>query len=1504
MRAKRNTPSAASRHAPSTSLPAGGIQTAILDALPANIALLSPAGEILAVNASWRKFGAANSVPEKYGFVGQNYLEICERATGDSRGEALATAQGIRRVLQGEAPEFALEYSCHSPTSARWFRIMVSPLHSDRLAGAAVMHVDITERRLAEEALRRSEQEQRELARALAEEKSRLVTAQSVAKVGSWETNLATLEVIWSEETHHIFGTNPATFEPTHGDFLARVHPDDRAGVAAAFERSLAKTDIHKIEHRIVLPDGSIKSVEERWRVIHDSAHRAVRAVGTCRDITERKRSQAERELIFNLSVDLMSITHFDGPLEQVNPAWTKVLGWSAAELIGRPSIDFVLPEDRAATLQARQALIAGKPLRNLENRYRCKDGSFRWLSWNSEPLLETRQVFAVARDITEQKQAVIQLQQDQSMSRLAGRLARIGSWRFDVSTQQIVWSEQLRAIHEVPAGFNPTVEDGINFYAPEVREDIRATFLACVLDGTPFDRELPIITARGRRLWVRVIGEAARDERGAIVQAHGAFQDIDDRKQVEEQNRQLAERLTATLESITDAFFTVDRSWHFTFLNREAERLLAHARGELLGRSIWACFPEAVGTVFEREYSRALRENRSVSFEEFYAPLNTWFSIRAFPSENGLAVYFRDISARVQADRELARTHRALHMLSRCNEALIRTESEDRLLQEVCAIATGIGGFRLAWVGYALEDEARTIVPRAHAGVEDGYLSAIRLSWDAAQPAGQGPAGRTIRSGVPTILTDLADPSAHFVYLEDARKRGYHGVVCLPLKDGARVFGVLALYLESARPVPADELDLLRELADDLAFGIRNLRADEDRRRTHAAVLTMARGISASTGEEFFTKLTHNLIEALDACSGGIARCLSPDGKNLQILSAVVTGRSVADLDYAGVRPPDALEHDDLWLVPRNASALHPGCRQLAEAGIEACAVTRLRDAGGRPIGELFVQFRQPLERPDFVTSTFRIFASRAAAELERQTVDAKTREQAALLDKAQDAIVVRDLQHQITFWNKGAERVYGWTAAEVLGRKIRELLYFDPGVFDGTMQKLMAAGEWSGELVHLRKDGRKLDVEARWTLVRDDHGQPKSVLAINTDLTARKQLEHQFLRAQRMESIGTLAGGIAHDLNNLLAPIAMGVGLLKLHNPPPKSLPVIANIERSTQRGADLVKQVLSFARGVDGNRVPLQARHIIREVEAIIESTFPKDIAIEVSVPGDLPLVLADPTQLNQVLLNLCVNARDAMPQGGRLSLNARGAIIDEQYAAMNPDTKPGAYVVIEITDTGTGIPPEIVDRIFEPFFTTKELGKGTGLGLSTVLGIVRSHGGTVNVRSEPGKGSTFIIHLPAHTDGTTATVAASTAGETLPHGNGELILLVDDEAPILEITQQTLESFGYRVLTARDGARATGLYALHHREIAAVITDLMMPVMDGPALIVALQRINPAVRIIAASGYNAKGSVEKMTGSGVRHFLAKPFSSEALLTALKNVLAGDSPASGTARPLPSV
>lgn len=463
---------------------------------------------------------------------------------------------------------------------------------------------------------------------------------------------------------------------------------------------------------------------------------------------------------------------------------------------------------------------------------------------------------------------------------------------------------------------------------------------------------------------------------------------------------------------------------------------------------------------------------------------------------------------------------------------------------------------------------------------------------------------------------------------------------------------------------------------------------------------------------------------------------------------------------------------------------------------------------------------------------------------------------------------------------------RLLGFAVPETLSHEwwARQLHPEDRDRALQSVSDTLASGQSRTEYRMFHKNGTMRWVDDNRRLIRDAAGQPAEFVGVWTDITERKSLESQFLRAQRMESIGTLAGGIAHDLNNILAPILMSIELLKKMSANAESTELLETIQSSAQRGADIVRQVLSFARGMEGERVKVQIRHLCSDIKRIIHDTFPKDIRTQFTVPVETWTVLGDPTQIYQVLLNVCLNARDAMPHGGSLTISAENSVLDERHCALHIQAKPGHYVVLSVTDSGSGIPPNIIDKIFEPFFTTKAPNKGTGLGLSTAAAIVKSHGGFINVYSELGKGTTVKLYLPA------ADLTADAGPEApdqagLPRGNGETVLLVDDEASILTITSQTLLAFGYRVLTATDGADALAVYVQHRSDIALVVVDMMMPVMDGAAAIHALLRINPQAKIIATSGLQANGGVHKATGSGVKAFLMKPYTAATLLKSVR-------------------
>ena len=419
------------------------------------------------------------------------------------------------------------------------------------------------------------------------------------------------------------------------------------------------------------------------------------------------------------------------------------------------------------------------------------------------------------------------------------------------------------------------------------------------------------------------------------------------------------------------------------------------------------------------------------------------------------------------------------------------------------------------------------------------------------------------------------------------------------------------------------------------------------------------------------------------------------------------------------------------------------------------------------------------------------------------------------------------------------------------------------------------------------VRPDGAIRWVRHRTFCVRDGAGQVRRLISLAEDFTEQKKLEEQLLRSQRLEAIGTLAGGVAHDLNNILAPLLMAAELLKNRVTVPRDRDLVLMMEQGAQRGADIVKQLLAFSRGVEGGRSSVAPAAVLAEMTTLMRETFPRDLAIVSTVAPGLATVQANPTQLHQVLMNLCVNARDAMPRGGTLTLTGANVTLTAGDQHLHPAAQIGAYVVFSVADTGEGIPRENLNRIFDPFFTTKEVGKGTGLGLSTVLGIVRSHGGFITVYSELGRGTVFKVYLPAETT-PGAAAAGATTSPTAP-GRGELVIVVDDEPAIREATRELLQDAGYRVITAPSGREALLAFLEERETVRLVLTDLMMPGMSGAELAEALRALEPEVRIIATTGLDQDEKRAELAEIGVTEILTKPCAPAELLAAVHAMIA---------------
>jgi PAS domain S-box-containing protein len=604
--------------------------------------------------------------------------------------------------------------------------------------------------------------------------------------------------------------------------------------------------------------------------------------------------------------------------------------------------------------------------------------------------------------------------------------------------------------------------------------------------------------------------------------------------------------------------------------------------------------------------------------------------------------------------------------------------------------------------------------------------------------------------------------------------------------------------------------------------------------------------------------------------------------------------------------RPADALAA----LGPGWVELIHPEDRQAFEAGLHGAlegaetvwrSEFRLLRPGGATV-ELELRagiLRNPLGQAIRVVGGMSDISDRKRAER-------LLAEQAELLNKARDAIIVRDLEGGIRFWSKGAERIYGWRAEEVLGLRIIPRIYQDIRQFEQASASVLRDGEFTGELMHLTREGRPLAIEAHWTLVTDDAGTPRAILGIHTDITRRRALEAQLRQSQRLEAIGQLTGGIAHDFNNLLTVIVGSAELLEAESPPDEAgttHTLAGMIRTAAERGAELTHRLLAFSRRQALQPSAIDVNGTIAAMKSLLRRTLAEHIELAFDCSKPLELAFIDEAQLESAVLNLCLNARDAMPEGGRLTLGTHAIDIDEtDDAERDPELRPGRYIALSVSDTGVGIPSSLLPRVFEPFFTTKSAGKGTGLGLSMVYGFIRQSGGQVRVVSAPDRGTTVTLLLPC--------ARADDAGATMPELAPELpqadarpldrsVLIVEDDELVRRHACSLVRELGYRTLNAANGQAALRLIE-SAEAIDLLFTDVVMPGgLSGPELARAARRVRPGLRVLFTSGYTdnmveAGGSLE----AGIL-LLHKPYRRDALARMLERALSADpqSPPAGS-------
>jgi two-component system cell cycle sensor histidine kinase/response regulator CckA len=803
---------------------------------------------------------------------------------------------------------------------------------------------------------------------------------------------------------------------------------------------------------------------------------------------------------------------------------------------------------------------------------------------------------------------------------------------------------------------------------------------------------------------------------------------------------------------------------------------------------------------------------------------------------------------------------------LIRVNGMLVRARGRSTLFDETCRILVEDGGFGMAWIGWH-EPEQRQLLPIASAGDRDGYLARVRLYTDD-RPEGRGPAGIAFRQGRPYVCNDLDTEPSTLAWLTELREHGYRSLACFPISDRASVEGTLCVYASETDYFQEHEVRLLTETASTISFALKSLRRDERRAESDAALVNQ-----------------RQLFDAMIDSMPGVLYFYDEGGRFLRWNDnfEAVTGYSGAEI--ATMRPTDFFSDEHKALIAERIADVFANGGTFVEAPIRA--------KDGTQTEYFFTGRRVMFANERCLVGVGIDVSERAEAERARRAAEARAAASEALLRMAGSMAKLGGWSMRLgdnrMIWSNEVCAIHELPPGQQ--PTFDEALQFYAPEHRETVRALGARCAREGvpfdsELQIITARGKRIWVRSIGDVVRDASGAIVGVQGAFQDVTERHKLEDQLRQAQKMEAIGRLAGGIAHDFNNLLSVILSYSSLVMDELEPGAPMHAdLSEVFKAGERAADLTHQLLAFSRRQILQPRVLDVGHVVSGMEKMLRRVLGEDIELVLHRQPDLGHVNADPTQIEQIVMNLAVNARDAMPRGGKLSIEVATVEL-VSGGALGGDVKSGFYVMLAVTDSGTGMSAETRDRIFEPFFTTKEPGKGTGLGLSTVFGIAKQSHGHVWVYSELGRGTTFKIYLPC-VDQELAAVADEKDDSASFRGT-ETILLVEDDDAVRSAAHAVLQRHGYCVLDAQNAGEAFLVAEAHHGTIHLLLTDVVMPRVSGRELAERLRPHRLDMRVLYMSGYTATAIVHQGVLDAGIAYLPKPFTPNALLQKIRAVL----------------
>ncbi|MCX6893986.1 MAG: PAS domain S-box protein [Verrucomicrobia bacterium] len=1179
----------------------------------------------------------------------------------------------------------------------------------------------------------------------------------------------------------------------------------------------------------------------------------------------ERRETAARFRALTELSPSVVFRTNAAGDCVYVNDRCREIAGLSPEEAKGKGWLKNVHPDDRRRVIAEWLAAVqTGAPVR-MEYRFLRPDGQTRWvLGLAVAEKDEAGQITGYLGTITD----TTGLKQAERRLNHVIEGTHVGTWEWDVPTGAAVFNEHwAEMLGYTLAELQPvSIQTWESLTHPD---DLRASnehlqrVFARELDY--YDCECRMKHRDGSWVWIQDRGKVVEwSPDGKPLLMAGTHTDITKRKLAE---AELAAAYTQTnrfrkaLDHVSTFIYMKDRGGRYVYANQATLELFKCSADELRGSDDSRFFPPETAARLRAIDARVLEHGEYTAEEievtETDGSRRVYWEIKAplyDPAEKGrvwgLCGISTDITERKLHELEIERLNRLYAALSQINQCVVRVQSREELFAEICRVLIEFGRFTMAWVGW-VNPETKAVDLIAQSGDTSGYLKDLHI-YAADRPGGRGPTGTCIREDRTYVCNDFFTDPHTAPWHAAAARAGFAASIAVPIRSGGAVCGALTVYGLEKNFFGPKEIALMEEAAMDIGFALSHL--DEEQRRRQA---------EAEREQYFRFFMTSSDLMCIADPHGAFLKTNPAFSETLGFSEGELIAKPFLDFVHPDDRQPT---RDEMARQLRIGFSANFENRYLCKDGTVR-----------------WLSWRAVYNQEEKLT-----YAIARDITARKQTEEVNQR-LATAVEQAAETIVIADIEGNILYVNPAFEKSTGYSRREALGRNPRLLKSGrQDAAFYQTLWDTLAHGEvWHGHFSNRRKDGTIYEEDATISPIHNPDGKIISYVAVKRDITREQQLERQVIEVQKMEAVGQLAGGVAHDYNNILAAGMMQLGILLADpNLTPELRHALENLKAGTDRAANLTRQLLMFSRRQAMQIRPVELNHLLEEEIKMLRRLLGEHIELMIPPPSGPAWIEADPGMMEQIIMNLCINARDAMPKGGRLTVGIRTVDFTAATAPANPEARTGKFVCLSVADTGCGMSDVVRRRIFEPFFTTKEVGKGTGLGLATVYGIVKQHNGWVEVESEVGQGSEFRVYLPANPNAAPATAAGPSAKIK---GGSETVLVVEDETDVRASVVLCLKYAGYRVCEATNGPEALAQWREHAGQINLLLTDMIMPGgMTGLELAEAFQKLKPALPVIIASGYS-----NEIVRSGIPvrpgySYLPKPCDAIALTNAVRKAL----------------